>query len=433
MYYDTLIVNRENCPPGCTACVDVCRARSESSGTAVIRKTELAGREFQSVLVCNQCSQPECAEICPAGAITRSPAGVVSINAELCIGCGLCTLACPYGGIELNPAQKKAEKCDLCGGNPKCVQACPQGILSLKKARPIVEQLGEDIVAPGLPFCAGCQMELLSRFTLQVLGKDIILFGAPSCAVLGERAQVAYYGCLMTNVPSSMTGVKRYYDHIHKDVTCVALVGDGTTADIGFQPLSAAAERGEKILYICYDNEGYMNTGIQRSSTTPMSSWTTTTPLGKKGRGKEKTPKDVAVLMAMHEIPYAATATLAFLDDYARKLQKARAALKEGMAYIHVLCPCPTGWRSPADTSLDLCRLAVETNYFPLWEAAYGKFRFTHEVSHPKAISEFTRGTGRFAHMSPGELDRLQEYVHHRYAKLKKLTALFSPDEVVGG
>ncbi len=424
MYYDTLIVNRENCPPGCNACVEVCRGRNESGGNAVIHKTDLPEPNFHSVLLCNQCSQPECAQICPTGAITRSPAGIVAVNGECCIGCGLCTLACPYGGIELNLPQRKAEKCDLCGGNPKCVQACPQGILSLKKARPLIEQLGEDLVSPGLPFCAGCQMELLSRFTLQVLGKEIILFGAPSCAVLGERADVATYGCLMTNVPSSMTGVKRYYDRIGKDVTCVALVGDGTTADIGFQPLSAAAERGEKILYICYDNEGYMNTGIQRSSTTPLGGWTTTTPLGKKGRGKEKVPKDVPLLMAMHEIPYVATATLAFLDDYAAKLKKAREALREGMAYIHVLCPCPTGWRSPSETSLELCRTAVETNYFPLWEAEYGEIRFTHEVSHPKPVSEFTKGMGRFAHMSENEIERLQNYVDHRHRKIKKLATL---------
>ena len=114
-----------------------------------------------------------------------------------------------------------------------------------------------------------------------------------------------------------MTGVKRYFDRKQKDVTCVAIVGDGSTADVGFQPLSAAAERGEKILYICYDNEAYMNTGIQRSSTTPLASWTTTTQVGAKGRGKKDAPKNVPLLMAFHEIAYVGTATLAYLEDYA--------------------------------------------------------------------------------------------------------------------
>jgi len=349
---------------------------------------------------------------------------VVTINGEGCIGCGLCILVCPYGGIYLNQAQKKADKCDLCGGNPKCVQACPYGILAFKKAKPYVEELGEDLLSPGLPFCAGCLMELLARVTLEVLGKDVILFGAPSCGVLGERCRVAYYGCLMTNVPSSMTGVKRYFDRIGREVTCVALVGDGTTADVGFQVLSAAAERGEKILYICYDNEGYMNTGIQRSSTTPLSSWTTTTPVGAKDRGKQTAPKNVPLLMAFHEIPYTATATLAYLEDYVQKLKKARNALKDGMAYLHVLTPCPTGWRSSPESTVELSRVAVETNYFPLWEAEYGKLKLTHEVLHPRPIREFTGLMGRFAHLSEKELDRLQEYVNQRYEKLKSLACL---------
>ena len=267
-------------------------------------------------------------------------------------------------------------------------------------------------------------MELLSRFTLQVLGKDIILFGAPGCGVLGERCQVAYYGCLMTNVPSSMTGVKRYFDRIHQEVTCVALVGDGTTADVGFQVLSAAAERGEKILYICYDNEGYMNTGIQRSSTTPLSSWTTTTPIGPKGRGKKNVSKNVPLLMAFHEIPYVATATLAFLEDYAEKLKKAQTASKDGMAYIHVLTPCPTGWRSAPNSVLELCRAAVESNYFPLWEADYGAIRITHQVPYPKPVKDFTKLMGRFSHLSAAELHHLQEYTDRRYEQIKKLSEL---------
>ncbi|MFH1757961.1 MAG: thiamine pyrophosphate-dependent enzyme [Pseudomonadota bacterium] len=425
MYYETLAVDHTNCPPECNLCVEACRSRSETSRESAIQKMDLPEQGWHGVLFCNQCSQPACGDICPTGAISRSPSGVVEIKGEGCIGCGLCTLVCPYGGIYLHGNQNKAGKCDLCGGgSPKCVEACPYGVLALERARPLVSQLGEDLLSPGLPFCAGCLMELLSRFTLQVLGKDIILFGAPSCAVLGELCQVAYYGCLMTNVPSSMTGVKRYFERIHQDVTCVAIVGDGTTADVGFQVLSAAAERGEKILYICYDNEGYMNTGIQRSSTTPLGGWTTTTQVGQKGRGKKNVPKNVPLLMAFHEIPYVATATLAYLEDYAEKLKKARLALKNGMAYIHVLCPCPTGWRSSSATTIELCRAAVKTNYFPLWEAEQGNVRLTHEEPHPKPIQEFTGLMGRFAHLAEAEIHHLQEYVNQRYEKIKNLTRL---------
>ena len=424
MYYDTLVVSHRSCPPSCTLCVDACRGRNEKTSPEVIRKVDLPEKSFHSALLCNQCSQPECGTICPTGAIFRSSAGVVTINEESCIGCGLCTLVCPYGGIFLGRNQRKAGKCDLCGGSPKCAEACPYGILAVKKAKPVVEQLGEDLLSPGLPFCAGCLMELLVRFTLQTLGKDIILFGAPSCCVLGERCQVAYYGCLMTNIPSSMTGVKRYFDRIRQDATCVAIVGDGSTADVGFQVLSAAAERGEKILYVCYDNEAYMNTGVQRSSTTPLGSWTSTTPIGVKGRGKKNAPKNVPLLMAFHEIAYVATATLAYLEDYAEKIKKAQAATKSGMAYIHVLCPCPTGWRSPVENAIELCRAAVQTNYFPLWEAEYGTIRFTHEEPYRQPIQEFTKLMGRFSHLSALELYHLQEYVDQRYEKIKRLSDL---------
>jgi phenylglyoxylate dehydrogenase beta subunit len=421
MFYDTLTVSQRSCPESCMLCMDACANRAGNGFGPVIQKIDVAEKDYHSVLLCNQCSQPECASICPTGAISRSTSGIVQIDNDRCIGCGLCRVACPYGGIYLDTAQKKAQKCDMCGGSPVCVDACPEGILSFKRTRHLIEQSGEDVLSPGLPFCAGCLMELLSRFTLEALGKNIVLFGSPGCSVLGGRCTVAYYGCLMTNIASSMTGVKRYFDRINQEATCVAIVGDGATADIGFQVLSAAAERGEKILYICYDNEAYMNTGIQRSSTTPLGSMTTTTQVGKIGRGKRNVPKNVPLLMAFHEIAYVATATLSHLEDYAEKLRKAQAATQEGMAYIHVLCPCPTGWRSSPENPIEVCRAAVETNYFPLWEAEEGKIRLTHEEKHPKSIESFTKLMGRFSHLTGAEIDRLQGYVDQRYKRLTSL------------
>lgn len=421
MFYDTLIVSQRSCPESCTLCVDACAKRAGDGYGPVIQKIDVAEKGYHTVLLCNQCSRPECVGICPTGALSRSTSGVVVVDSERCIGCGLCRVTCPYGGIYLDTVQKKAYKCDMCAGSPVCVEACPHGILSYKQTRRLVGQLGEDVLSPGLPFCAGCLMELLSRFTLEALGKNIVLFGSPGCSVLGGRCTVAYYGCLMTNIASSMTGVKRYLDRINQEATCVGIVGDGATADIGFQVLSGAAERGEKILYICYDNEAYMNTGIQRSSTTPLGSRTTTTQVGKLGRGKRNVPKNVPLLMAFHEIAYVATATLSHLEDYAAKLKKAQAATREGMAYIHVLCPCPTGWRSATENPLEVCRAAVETNYFPLWEAEYGEIRLTHKEKHAKSINNFTKLMGRFSHLTGEEIDRLQEYVDHRYKKLTSL------------
>ncbi|MBW2028714.1 MAG: hypothetical protein JRJ31_06525 [Deltaproteobacteria bacterium] len=219
--------------------------------------------------------------------------------------------------------------------------------------------------------------------------------------------------CYMTNLPAIASGVKRYYKRIGKEANIVAFGGDGITSDAGFQTLSGAAERGENIIYICLDNEAYMNTGIQRSSTTPFGSWTTTTPVGKRSRGKERAPKYMPLLMAFHGLSYVATATPYFLEDYVEKLIKARNT-KDGMAYIHVLAPCPTGWCSPPDTMLELSRMAVETNYFPLWEAEYGHFRMTYLPRKARPLKEFTGLMGRFSHLTEEELGLLQGMVDRR-------------------
>jgi len=232
---------------------------------------------------------------------------------------------------------------------------------------------------------------------------------------------LSYYSTLMTGVASSATGLARYYQKVGKDVTIVCYTGDGCAADVGFQPLSGAAERNEKIIYICYDNEGYMNTGVQRSSTTPLHAATTTTPIGKESRGKPTVPKNLPLIMAMHQTAYVATATLSHLEDLAKKLVKAAEKKNEGFVYLHVFCPCPVGWRIPSDSSIQVCRMAVRTNYFPLWEAEDGKFRFTHEVASPRPIEEMTKLIGKFAHLKEDQLEDLQQMVNDRYALIKTL------------
>jgi len=286
----------------------------------------------------------------------------------------------------------------------------------------------EEQYAGGLAWCAGCPLELTLRFIPKVLGKDILIVGCPCCSApilygqnVGTWHRLAYYSTLMTGVASSATGIARYYQKIGKDATIVCYTGDGCAADIGFQPLSGAAERNEKIIYICYDNEGYMNTGVQRSSTTPLSAATTTTPIGPASRGKPTVPKNVPLLMAMHQSAYVATATLSHLEDFAKKLIKAKEKKDEGFVYIHVFCPCPVGWRIESDSSIQVCRMAVRTNYFPLWEAEKGKLRLTHEVANPRPIQELTKLMRKFSHLKEDELDNLQKLVNERYAFIKAL------------
>ena len=286
----------------------------------------------------------------------------------------------------------------------------------------------EEQFAGGLAWCPGCTLELAARFVPKVLGKDMILVGCPGCSApvfygqnRGTWHKMSYFSALMTGVASSATGISRYYQKIGKDVTVVCFTGDGCGADIGFQPLSGAAERNEKIIYITYDNEGYMNTGYQRSSTTPMGASTSTTPTGIASRGKPTPAKNVPLLMAMHGAAYVATATLSHLEDFAKKLLKAKEKVREGFVYIHIFAPCVMGWRIASDASIEVCRTAVRTNYFPLWEAENNTFKLNLDVPNPKPIQEFIKLVRKFSHFNEADIENYQRAVNQRYIMLKGL------------
>ena len=222
--------------------------------------------------------------------------------------------------------------------------------------------------------------------------------GTPCCSAptlhgqnLGAWHKLPYYACVMTGVASSASGISRYYRRMGKEVTVCCYTGDGDATDVGFQPLSGAAERNEHIMYICYDNEGYMNTGNQRSSATPLHAATSTTPVGKGLKGKPTMAKYLPLIMALHPAAYVATATMSNMEDYARKLLKAKEASKTGFAYIHVFAPCVIGFKIATDSAIQVCRMAVRTNYFPLWEMENGKFRITAPVENPKPIKDYLK------------------------------------------
>jgi len=288
-----------------------------------------------------------------------------------------------------------------------------------------------DPFSGGLAFCAGCPLELLLRFIPRVLGNDLVITGTPSCSapvLLGQNTgswhKLAYYGTLMTGAAANATGLARYYRKTGQDQTVVCFNGDGTAADIGFANLSGAAERNEPFIYICYDNEGYMNTGIQKSGTTPYGARTSTTPVGIAQGGNPTGRKNLPLLMAMHNIPYAATATMSNLEDLAKKLLKAKALKNSGFCFLHVFCPCPTGWGVPTDQSIQLCRMAVRTNYYPLWEARNGRLRFTHTVKKPKPVSQYTDMIKKFSHLEKEALDIIQQDVDYTYSLLTQIGSL---------
>jgi pyruvate/2-oxoacid:ferredoxin oxidoreductase beta subunit len=297
-----------------------------------------------------------------------------------------------------------------------------------KKSRVFDYFCTEDKFAGGVAWCAGCPLELTARLVPKILGENTVFVGTPGCAApvlhgqnIGAWHKLAYLASVMTGVPSKATGLSRYFNRTGVDATVVCFTGDGCATDVGFQPLSGAAERGERFIYLAYDNEGYMNTGNQRSSATQLGAATTTTPVGKAARGKPTASKSMPLIMLMHRPAYMATATLSNLEDFAKKLQKAKQKKNEGFVYLHVFSPCPVGWRIDSDKSIEVCRMAVRTNYFPLWEAENGKLRLTHEVANPKPVTEFIKLMRKFSHFNEADIQNLQNMVNERYALIKKL------------
>jgi pyruvate/2-oxoacid:ferredoxin oxidoreductase beta subunit len=286
----------------------------------------------------------------------------------------------------------------------------------------------KDQFAGGNTFCAGCPAELTLRIIPKVLGKNLIFVGTPSCSApvmhgqnVGAWHKLPYYACVMTGVASSATGLTRYYHKAGIETTVCAFTGDGDASDVGFQVLSGAAERNEKMMYVCYDNEGYMNTGNQRSSQTPYHAATSTTPVGKGQKGKPQQAKNLPLIMAMHPLTYAATATLSNMEDYAKKLLKAKEAAKRGFAYLHVFAPCIIGFKIGTDAGIQVCRMAVRTNYFPLWEMEDGKFQFTASVENPKPIQDYISLVGKFSHFKEDDIAEFQKIVNDRFNAVKAL------------
>jgi pyruvate ferredoxin oxidoreductase beta subunit len=205
-----------------------------------------------------------------------------------------------------------------------------------------------------------------------------------------------------------------------KGTKVVAMGGDGATSDIGFQALSGALERGHDFLYLMFDNEAYMNTGIQRSSATPYGASTTTSPAGKMSIGQKSQKKNMPAIVAVHDIPYVATACPSYPFDMMEKVKKGLAV--NGPAFISVFSVCPTGWRSAVDLSVRYGRLAVQSNVFPLYEVVNGKYKITVEPDPVRPVTDYFKGQGRFRHLSAGDVAQIQERVDSEYAKLKAKT-----------
>jgi pyruvate/2-oxoacid:ferredoxin oxidoreductase beta subunit len=278
-------------------------------------------------------------------------------------------------------------------------------------AEPCWRQLGEDLLQPGHLACPGCAAPILMRTFLQLAGPRTVLCIPASCyAVIDgpfpySSSGVNVVHCAFETAAVTAAGVKAgLRARGEGDVLVVAWAGDGGTFDIGLQSMSAAAERNEDILYVCYDNEAYMNTGIQRSGATPALAWTSNTAGGKKGR-----KKDLGGIMAAHRIPYFATVSPGFHEDMVAKME--RAIRTEGFRMLHALSPCPPGWKMDERHGVAAARLAVETGVFPLYEVVDGAAWRETTRSARRPVGDYLELQGRFGQLGPAAIAAIQEVV----------------------
>ena len=270
----------------------------------------------------------------------------------------------------------------------------------------------EHLIAPGHRACAGCGLLMGARMATDVTGGDVIVANATGCLEVTTTSfpesawRVPWIHSVFGNAAAVASGVKAALRAQGRDVPVIAQAGDGGTADIGLQALSGMLERGDDVLFVCYDNEGYMNTGVQRSGLTPTDAATTTTPPGLLSEGNPHLKKDLISVVLAHRPVYAATATPAFPKDLEGKMRRALA--EKGPRYLHVLVPCPLGWRFDPRLTVKVARLAVQSNLFPLAEWRNGVLEKVKRIGSPVPVEDYLRAQGRFRHLFDGERGEIQ-------------------------
>lgn len=297
----------------------------------------------------------------------------------------------------------------------------------------------EDRLTGGHRLCAGCGASIAVRQILLAIDKPVVVANATGCLEVATTIypytawKTPWIHSAFENAASTISGVEAAYQSLKRqgkiteDIAFLAFGGDGGTYDIGFQALSGAMERNHKILYICYDNEAYMNTGIQRSSATPPGAWTTTTPVGKVRPGKLGRKKDIVASVAEQGAVYVAQASISNFRDLIEKVRKA--VSMDGATFITVLSPCPRGWRTDTSETVNIARLAVETCFWPLYEVENGKWKINYIPRQKLPVTEYLKPQGRFAHLFRPEnahlLEEIQKEVDSKWELLQKKAQLF--------
>ncbi|MGD2269964.1 MAG: thiamine pyrophosphate-dependent enzyme [Desulfobacterales bacterium] len=281
----------------------------------------------------------------------------------------------------------------------------------------------QELLQPGVLSCQGCGASLAMKLALMGLGERTVVIIPASCwgIIVGvwpySTLKVPVIHVPFATAAVTASGIKAAFDKRgERDVVIMAWAGDGGTFDIGIQSLSGAAERNDDILYVCYDNEAYMNTGIQRSSATPAGAWTTTTPAGSV---KREPKKDLEKIMLGHDIPYIATASVAYPDDMIQKFNKVRGI--RGTKLIHLLCPCPPGWRIDSAKSIQVTRMATLAKVFPIYEIENGKYRLNVQPGHQLSVKQYLRAQGRFRQMPDEMVAGAQQMADRKWEELVEL------------
>ncbi|MBI2935382.1 MAG: pyruvate ferredoxin oxidoreductase [Chloroflexi bacterium] len=292
----------------------------------------------------------------------------------------------------------------------------------------------EDLLASGHGLCAGCIEPVVVRQVLQVAGPNTVVATATGCLEVSTSAypytawRVPWIHSLFENAAATISGVEAAYKVLtrtgrvdqDRPINFIVFGGDGATYDIGLQSLSGAIERGHRFLYVCLNNEAYMNTGIQRSSASPVGTWTTTSPVGTKLLGKPQPRKDLTRIIAAHGVPYAGQASPHFWKDLMRKVE--RALQMDGPTFLNVLAACPRGWRTPDDAGIQLGRVAADTCVWPIYEVDGGVWRLNYRPREKKPVNEWLKLQGRFSHLLRPEnrrgLDQFQAEVDRTWAGL---------------
>ncbi|MEM4703018.1 MAG: thiamine pyrophosphate-dependent enzyme [Candidatus Pacearchaeota archaeon] len=279
--------------------------------------------------------------------------------------------------------------------------------------------------------CAGCGSALAMRHILKIAGPNTIVTIATGCMEVVSTVypltawKVPCIHSAFENTAATASGIEAALKKQGKKINVIAIAGDGGTFDIGLQALSGMLERGHRVLYICYDNEAYMNTGIQRSGATPLHADTTTSPFGSVIHGKLEVKKNMPFLVASHGNVYVATASIGYLEDFKSKLKKAlehihRPGKEGGPAYIQVLCPCIPGWKIPSNITIKLAKQAVNSKVYLLFEIENGRLKL-QEFPEEK-LENYLKVQGRFSHLKEKDIIELKKIFEKNYQKLKKIS-----------